>query len=99
MDKAYFCSRWSVSILLILVVSALMAQPLLAQRQTFEPTKPHVNIGTIGHVGHGKTTLTVAITHVLAKRVGGTEARSYESINNAPEERSRGIIIATAHVE
>jgi elongation factor Tu len=64
----------------------------------YERTKPHVNIGTIGHVDHGKTTLTAAITSVLAKS-GGAEFRSFDSIDNAPEERERGITIATAHVE
>ena len=65
----------------------------------FERTKPHVNVGTIGHVDHGKTTLTAAITKVLNERFGGTEVRSFDSIDNAPEERERGITIATAHVE
>jgi elongation factor Tu len=64
----------------------------------FERTKPHVNIGTIGHVDHGKTTLTAAITLSLSKK-GGAEFRSFDSIDNAPEERERGITIATAHVE
>ena len=69
-------------------------------KETFQRTKPHVNVGTIGHVDHGKTTLTAAITNVLAKRVGGANAtRSFDSIDNAPEERERGITIATAHVE
>jgi len=67
-------------------------------KATYERTKPHVNIGTIGHVDHGKTTLTAAITSVLAKS-GGAEFRSFDSIDNAPEERERGITIATAHVE
>ena len=67
-------------------------------KQTFERTKPHVNIGTIGHVDHGKTTLTAAITTVLAKH-GGAEARGYDQIDKAPEERERGITIATTHVE
>ncbi len=65
----------------------------------FERTKPHVNIGTIGHVDHGKTMLTAAITQVLAKSDPGVEVRTFESIDNAPEERERGITIATAHVE
>ena len=65
----------------------------------FERTKPHVNIGTIGHVDHGKTTLTAAITQVLSKHGSATEVRSFDSIDNAPEERERGITIATAHVE
>jgi len=64
----------------------------------FERTKPHVNVGTIGHVDHGKTTLTAAITMVQAKKFGG-EARAYDQIDNAPEEKARGITIATAHVE
>ena len=64
----------------------------------FERTKPHVNIGTIGHVDHGKTTLTAAITTVLSKS-GKAEARAYEQIDGAPEERERGITISTAHVE
>jgi elongation factor Tu len=64
----------------------------------FERSKPHVNIGTIGHVDHGKTTLTAAITTVLAK-AGGAEARAYDQIDAAPEERERGITISTAHVE
>ena len=68
-------------------------------KETFQRTKPHVNVGTIGHVDHGKTTLTAAITTVLANRVEGNELRSFDSIDNAPEERERGITIATAHVE
>jgi elongation factor Tu len=64
----------------------------------FERTKPHVNVGTIGHVDHGKTTLTAAITKVMAKKFGG-EVRGYDQIDNAPEERARGITIATSHVE
>ncbi|MGK7296842.1 MAG: elongation factor Tu [Candidatus Wenzhouxiangella sp. M2_3B_020] len=70
-------------------------------KETFQRTKPHVNVGTIGHVDHGKTTLTAAITTVLNKRVQDTanELRSFDSIDNAPEERERGITIATAHVE
>jgi elongation factor Tu len=64
----------------------------------FDRSKPHVNIGTIGHVDHGKTTLTAAITTVLAK-TGGAEARAYDQIDGAPEERERGITISTAHVE
>ncbi|MGH8547846.1 MAG: elongation factor Tu, partial [Methylococcales bacterium] len=64
----------------------------------FERTKPHVNVGTIGHVDHGKTTLTAALTKVMAERQGG-EFKAYDQIDNAPEERERGITIATAHVE
>jgi len=67
-------------------------------KQKYERKKPHVNVGTIGHVDHGKTTLTAAITAVLA-RTGGATFRSFDSIDNAPEERERGITIATAHVE
>ena len=64
----------------------------------YERKKPHVNIGTIGHVDHGKTTLTAAMTHVLAAKYGG-EAKKYDDIDNAPEEKARGITINTAHVE
>jgi len=67
-------------------------------KEKFERTKPHVNVGTIGHVDHGKTTLTAALTTVLAKAHGG-EVKGYDQIDNAPEERERGITIATAHVE
>ncbi len=67
-------------------------------KEKFERTKPHVNIGTIGHVDHGKTTLTAAITKVLAEK-GLSEQKSFEEIDNAPEERERGITINTAHVE
>ncbi|NNE06602.1 MAG: elongation factor Tu, partial [Xanthomonadales bacterium] len=67
-------------------------------KEKFQRTKPHVNVGTIGHVDHGKTTLTAAITAVLAKEYGGS-ARAFDEIDNAPEERARGITIATAHVE
>jgi elongation factor Tu len=68
-------------------------------KQKFERTKPHVNVGTIGHVDHGKTTLTAAITMVLAQNNPKIQVRDYGSIDNAPEERERGITIATAHVE
>src|SRR6056297_20415 len=67
-------------------------------KKKFERTKPHVNIGTIGHVDHGKTTLTAAITTVLAN-YGGAEVRAFDSIDNAPEEKERGVTIATSHVE
>jgi elongation factor Tu len=67
-------------------------------KEKFERKKPHVNVGTIGHVDHGKTTLTAALTVCQAKKFGG-EARAYDQIDNAPEERARGITIATAHVE
>ncbi len=66
--------------------------------EKFERTKPHINIGTIGHVDHGKTTLTAAITTVLSKRYGG-EAKAFDQIDKAPEEKARGITIATSHVE
>ena len=70
-------------------------------KETFQRTKPHVNIGTIGHVDHGKTTLTAAITKVLAERVSGNadKVKSFDQIDNAPEEKERGITINTAHVE
>src|SRR5205085_10720617 len=67
-------------------------------KSKFERTKPHVNVGTIGHVDHGKTTLTAAITTVLSKLFGG-EAKAYDQIDAAPEEKARGITINTAHVE
>ena len=67
-------------------------------KEKFARTKPHVNVGTIGHVDHGKTTLTAALTMVSAKKFGG-ETKAYDQIDNAPEERERGITIATAHVE
>ncbi|MDP6580210.1 MAG: elongation factor Tu [Vicinamibacterales bacterium] len=68
-------------------------------KEKFDRSKPHVNIGTIGHIDHGKTTLTAAITSVLAKHDPKNAVRSFDSIDNAPEERERGITIATAHVE
>ncbi len=68
-------------------------------KERFERTKPHVNVGTIGHIDHGKTTLTAAITKVLSKHNPKIQFRSFDSIDNAPEERERGITIATAHVE
>jgi elongation factor Tu len=68
-------------------------------KEKFERTKPHVNVGTIGHVDHGKTTLTAAMTRVLSEVHGGSEAKAFDEIDNAPEERARGITIATAHVE
>ncbi len=67
-------------------------------KEKFARTKPHVNVGTIGHVDHGKTTLTAAITIVLAKS-GGATAKQYADIDAAPEEKARGITINTAHVE
>src|SRR6476659_8696575 len=68
-------------------------------KQKFERTKPHLNVGTIGHIDHGKTTLTAAITKVLAEQAGGGTVKSFEEIDNAPEERQRGITINTSHVE
>jgi elongation factor Tu len=68
-------------------------------KQKFERTKPHINVGTIGHIDHGKTTLTAAITEVLAEKGTNTAVRSFESIDNAPEEKARGITINTSHVE
>src|SRR6202165_1207424 len=67
-------------------------------KKKYERTKPHVNVGTIGHIDHGKTTLTAAITKVLSKK-GFAEFRSFDSIDNAPEEKARGLTIATSHVE
>jgi elongation factor Tu len=71
---------------------------LIVSKEKFSRTKPHVNVGTIGHVDHGKTTLTAALTKVMATKFGG-EFKAYDQIDNAPEERARGITIATAHVE
>src|SRR5580658_5089648 len=67
-------------------------------KEKFERTKPHVNVGTIGHVDHGKTTLTAALTKVMAETYGGT-FMAYDQIDKAPEEKARGITISTAHVE
>jgi len=67
-------------------------------KEKFERNKPHVNVGTIGHVDHGKTTLTAALTVVQGKKYGG-EQRAFDQIDNAPEEKARGITIATSHVE
>ena len=67
-------------------------------KEKFERTKPHVNVGTIGHVDHGKTTLTAALTKVQAEAMGG-DVKAFDQIDNAPEERARGITIATSHVE
>ncbi|MBR5120901.1 MAG: elongation factor Tu, partial [Clostridia bacterium] len=68
-------------------------------KATFERSKPHVNIGTIGHVDHGKTTLTAAITKTLSLTAGNVEFLRYDQIDNAPEEKARGITINTRHVE
>ena len=70
----------------------------MAEKKKFERTKPHANVGTIGHVDHGKTTLTAAITKILSE-TGGAEFIAYDQIDKAPEEKERGITIATAHVE
>src|SRR6202521_523757 len=67
-------------------------------KKKYDSTKPHVNVGTIGHIDHGKTTLTAAITRVLSEQ-GGAEFKRFDDIDNAPEEKARGITIATAHVE
>src|SRR3989338_6381264 len=67
-------------------------------KEKFSRTQPHLNVGTIGHVDHGKTTLTAALTKVLAAKFGG-EVKAYDQIDNAPEERERGITISTTHVE
>ncbi|WP_040947688.1 GTP-binding protein, partial [Coxiella burnetii] len=67
-------------------------------KEKFVREKPHVNVGTIGHVDHGKTTLTAALTKVLSEKYGG-EKKAFDQIDNAPEERARGITIATSHVE
>ena len=75
-----------------------MKQLRIMAKETFDRSKPHLNIGTIGHVDHGKTTLTAAITKVLAD-AGFSEARSFDQIDNAPEEKERGITINTSHVE
>src|SRR5260370_8127004 len=68
-------------------------------KEKFDRSKPHVNIGTIGHIDHGKTTLTAAITKTLSKHNPKNKFRSFDSIDNAPEEKARGITIAVAHVE
>jgi len=75
-----------------------MTTSATGKKEAFKRDKPHVNVGTIGHVDHGKTTLTAAITHVMSKLHGG-EAKGYDQIDNAPEEKARGITINTAHVE
>ena len=68
-------------------------------KEKFERTKPHVNVGTIGHVDHGKTTLTAAIATVLSHSQDNVSAKSFEEIDNAPEEKERGVTIATSHTE
>jgi elongation factor Tu len=79
-------------------LAVLLVQEHNMSKEKFERTKPHVNVGTIGHVDHGKTTLTAAITTILSKKFGG-EAKGYDQIDSAPEEKARGITINTAHVE
>src|SRR6185312_10999206 len=74
------------------------AEDRVMSKEKFERKKPHVNVGTIGHVDHGKTTLTAALTKVGAERFGG-EFKAYDQIDAAPEEKARGITISTAHVE
>jgi elongation factor Tu len=71
----------------------------MATKETFKREKPHVNVGTIGHIDHGKTTLTAAITTILASKGMGNTAKKYDEIDAAPEEKERGITINTAHVE
>ena len=68
-------------------------------KQKFDRSKPHVNVGTIGHVDHGKTTLTAAITLVLSKQFTNVSFRAFDTIDNAPEEKARGMTIAIAHIE
>jgi elongation factor Tu len=80
------------------ILKAIKGGYILMAKEKFDRSKTHANVGTIGHVDHGKTTLTAAITTVLAK-AGGAEARAYDQIDGAPEERERGITISTAHVE
>ena len=87
----------SATLLVVLIQGSAQKETTMAKGK-FERTKPHVNVGTIGHVDHGKTTLTAAITSVLSKKFGG-EAKAYDQIDNAPEEKARGITINTAHVE
>src|SRR5699024_11707151 len=83
---------------IILPVGAHLRRTFKMAKEKFDRSKPHCNIGTIGHVDHGKTTLTAAITTVLSKKNGG-QAMAYDQIDGAPEERERGITISTAHVE
>src|SRR5471032_1314908 len=77
----------------------LYGEERVMAKEKFDRTKPHCNVGTIGHIDHGKTTLTAAITKVLSKHNPKNTFRSFDSIDNAPEEKARGITIATAHVE
>jgi elongation factor Tu len=82
-----------------IIINNILRRTFKMAKAKFDRTKPHCNIGTIGHVDHGKTTLTAAITKVLAERVPGNEKVDFENIDKAPEERERGITISTAHVE
>jgi elongation factor Tu len=86
------------TLLLVVIALSVIVPPCTAAKEKFERSKPHVNIGTIGHVDHGKSTLTAAITYVLAQK-GLAKAMPYDQIDAAPEERARGITINTAHVE
>ena len=92
-ESCFFSSTSTVTVLWFFQILELKMA-----KSKFERTKPHVNVGTIGHVDHGKTTLTAAITTVLAAKFGG-EAKGYDQIDAAPEEKARGITINTAHVE
>ena len=102
MCKAVRATAWSVRRqgckALLATYSDYIGSETIMAKGKFERTKPHVNVGTIGHVDHGKTTLTAAITTVLTKKFGG-EAKAYDQIDAAPEEKARGITINTAHVE
>jgi len=82
---------------LIIIINFQFKIEIMA-KEKFDRSKPHVNVGTIGHIDHGKTTLTAAITMVLAKK-GLSEIKTFDQIDNAPEEKERGITINTAHVE
>jgi len=82
----------------LLIISKVLEKEIIMAKEKFARTKPHVNVGTIGHVDHGKTTLTAAITTILSKKFGG-EAKGYDQIDSSPEEKARGITINTAHVE
>jgi elongation factor Tu len=90
--------RVNLACLIFYLFKKLLGGRLVMSKAKFERSKPHVNVGTIGHVDHGKTTLTAAITKVLGELSGG-EFKDYADIDNAPEERERGITISTAHVE
>ena len=89
---------WAPGEIVFLIDFKRIGVKTMAEKEKFARTKPHINIGTIGHVDHGKTTLTAAMTMILANKFGG-EAKKFEDIDNAPEEKARGITIATSHVE